>query len=163
MEKQSVANLARHFEGLPDPRTGNAKAHIFLEILIIAICAVICGADGWSDVELFGKNKKAWLKTFLELPKGIPSHDTFGCVFAQIKPEEFQKRFVEWVQAIERLTTGQVIAMDGKKLRRSYDQAAGKAAIDMVSAWVKPKWLTNPMRSRRSPNCCNYWRSQVVL
>jgi len=141
MEKQAVASIVRHFEGLPDPRTGNAKAHIFLEILIIAICAVICGADGWSDVELFGKNKKEWLKTFLELPKGIPSHDTFGRVFAQIKPEEFQKRFIEWVQAIEKLTTGQVIAIDGKKLRRSHDQDAGKAAIYMVSAWATQNQL----------------------
>lgn len=141
MEKQAIASIAKHFEGLPDPRTGNARAHIFLEILIIAICAVICGADGWSDVELFGKNKKAWLKTFLALPKGIPSHETFGRVFAKIKPEEFQKRFIEWVQAIEKLTTGQVIAVDGKKLRRSYDQQAGKAAIYMVSAWATENQL----------------------
>ena len=91
MDKQAVASIAKHFEGLPDPRSGNAKAHIFLEILIIAICAVICGADGWSDIELFGKKKKAWLQTFLELPKGIPSHDTFGRVFAKLKPEKFGK------------------------------------------------------------------------
>jgi len=136
MEQQSVASITRYFGELEDPRTGNAKAHIFLEILIIAILAVICGADGWSDVELFGKNKKDWLKTFLELPKGIPSHDTFGRVFAKIKPEEFQKRFIEWVQAIEKLTTGQVIAVDGKKLRRSHDRAVGKEAIYMVSAWA---------------------------
>jgi len=141
MENQPIASIVKHFEGLSDPRTGNAKAHIFLEILIIAICAVICGADGWSDVELFGKNKKAWLKTFLELPKGIPSHDTFGRVFAKIKPEEFQKRFIEWVQAIEKLTAGQVIAVDGKKLRRSHDREAGKAAIYMVSAWATQNQL----------------------
>lgn len=141
MDKQAVASIAKHFEGLSDPRTGNAKAHIFLEILIIAICAVICGADGWSDVELFGKNKKEWLKTFLELPKGIPSHDTFGRVFAKIKPEEFQKRFIEWVRAIEKLTAGQVIAVDGKKLRRSHDHYAGKAAIYMVSAWATQNQL----------------------
>lgn len=141
MEKEAVASIVRHFGDLADPRTGNAKAHIFLEILIIAICAVICGADGWSDVELFGKNKKAWLKTFLELPKGIPSHDTFGRVFSQIKPEEFQKRFLEWVQAIEKLTSGQVIAVDGKKLRRSHDREAGKAAIYMVSAWATQNQL----------------------
>jgi predicted transposase YbfD/YdcC len=141
MDKEVAASIAKQFEGLPDPRTGNAKAHIFLEILIIAICAVICGADGWSDVELFGKNKKTWLKTFLELPKGIPSHDTFGRVFAKIKPAEFQKRFIEWVQGIERLTSGQVIAIDGKKLRRSHDQAAGKAAIYMVSAWATQNQL----------------------
>lgn len=141
MDKQAVASIAKHFEGMPDPRTGNAKAHIFLEILIIAICAVICGADGWSDIELFGKNKKAWLKTFLALPKGIPSHDTFGRVFAKIKPEEFQKRFIEWVQGIETLTSGQVIAIDGKKLRRSHDQVTGKAAIYMVSAWATQNQL----------------------
>jgi predicted transposase YbfD/YdcC len=141
MEQQPGASIVRHFGELQDPRTGNAKAHIFLEILIIAICAVICGADGWSDVELFGKNKKAWLKTFLELPKGIPSHDTFGRVFAKIKPEEFQKRFIEWVRAIERLTAGQVIAMDGKKLRSSHDQTAGKAAIYIVSAWATQNQL----------------------
>ncbi|MGZ9236190.1 MAG: ISAs1 family transposase, partial [Anaerolineales bacterium] len=104
MENHPAGSLVQHFEGLTDPRCGNAKAHIFLEILIMAILAVICGADGWSDVELFGKNKKAWLKTFLKLPKGIPSHDTFGRVFAKIKPEEFQKRFLDWVQAVEQLT-----------------------------------------------------------
>jgi len=141
MEEQAVASIARYFEGLPDPRTGNAKRHIFLEILVMAICAVICGADGWSDIELFAKNKKAWLRTFLKLPKGIPSHDTFGRVFAQIKPEEFQKRFVEWVQAIEKLTAGQVIAIDGKQLRRSHDHETGKAAVYMVSAWATQNQL----------------------
>ena len=141
MENQPTASLVKHFEGLADPRRGNARAHIFLEILIIAILAMICGADGWSDVELFGKNKKAWLKTFLKLPKGIPSHDTFGRVFAKLKPEEFQQRFIEWVQAVESLTAGQVIAVDGKKLRRSHDQAAGKAAIYMVSAWATQNQL----------------------
>jgi predicted transposase YbfD/YdcC len=141
MEDQPTASLVKHFEGLADPRTGNAKAHIFVEILIIAILAVICGADGWSDVELFGKTKYAWLKTFLKLPKGIPSHDTFGRVFARIKPEEFQKCFMEWVQAVEQLTAGQVIAIDGKKLRHSYDQQAGKAAIYMVSAWATENQL----------------------
>ena len=141
MEKQPVASIAKYFAGLPDPRHGNAKAHIFLEILMIAILAVICGADGWCDVELFGKNKKEWLKTFLELPKGIPSHDTFGRVFAKIKPEEFQKRFMEWVQAIETLTAGQVIAVDGKQLRRSHNRETGKAAIYMVSAWATQNQL----------------------
>ena len=141
MEKEAVGNISKYFGELQDPRTGNAKAHIFLEILIIAICAVICGADGWSDVELFGKNKKDWLKTFLELPKGIPSHDTFGRIFAKIRPEEFQRRFIEWVQAIEKLTAGQVIAVDGKKLRRSHDQQTGKEAIYMVSAWTTENQL----------------------
>jgi hypothetical protein len=112
-----------------------------LEVLVIAILAVICGADGWSDVELFGKTKKAWLKTFLKLPKSIPSHDTFVCVFAKIKPEEFQKRFMEWVRAVETLTAGQVITVDGRKLRRSHDQQTGKAAISTVSAWATENQL----------------------
>ena len=141
MEQEAVANIIKHFGELADPRTGNAKAHIFLDILIIAILAVICGADGWSDIELFGKNKKSWLKTFLELPKGIPSHDTFGRVFAKIKPEEFQRHFMEWVQAIEKLTAGQVIALDGKQLRRSHDRETGKEAIYMVSAWATQNQL----------------------
>lgn len=141
MEKEAIGSITKYFGELQDPRTGNAKAHIFLEILIIAICAVICGADGWSDIELFGKNKKDWLKTFLRLPKGIPSHDTFGRIFAKIRPEEFQRRFIEWVQAIEKLTAGQVIAVDGKKLRRSHDQQTGKEAIYMVSAWATENQL----------------------
>lgn len=136
MDTKASENIAKHFGGLKDPRTGNAKQHIFLEILIIAICAVICGADGWNDIELYGRNKKAWLKTFLELPKGIPSHDTFGRVFGLLKPEEFQEHFIEWVKAIEKLTAGQVIAIDGKQLRRSHDHDLGKAAIYMVSAWA---------------------------
>jgi predicted transposase YbfD/YdcC len=141
MSKGPIAKIEKHFGDLPDPRTGNATQHIFLEILIIAICAVICGADGWSDIELFGKKKKKWLKTFLKLPKGIPSHDTFGRVFAKIKPEEFQKRFLEWVKAIETLTQGQVIAVDGKQLRGSHDRELGKSAIYMVSAWATANQL----------------------
>lgn len=136
METNPTATLEQYFGELKDPRTGNALQHKFMDILIIAICAVICGADGWCEIELFGKKKKTWLKTFLELPKGIPSHNTFGRVFALLNPEEFQQRFMEWVQAIERLTTGQVIAVDGKQLRGSHDHHANKAAIYMVSAWA---------------------------
>ena len=103
---------------------------------MIAICGVICGADSWVDIELFGKSKLNWLKTFLELPNGVPSHDTFGRVFAAINPEEFEKGFMEWVQAINELTQGQVIAIDGKQLRGSRDGENGKNAIYMVSAWA---------------------------
>jgi len=141
MGKRPVASIEKHFSGLTDPRTGNATQHKFMEILIIAICATICGADGWSDIELFGKKEKKWLKTFLELPKGIPSHDTFGRVFAHIKPEEFQNRFVDWVKAIEKLTNGQVIAIDGKQLRGSHNHETGKEAIYMVSAWATANQL----------------------
>jgi predicted transposase YbfD/YdcC len=136
MKHKPTATIEQHFKGLKDPRTGNATQHKFMEILIIAICAVICGADGWSDVELFGQKKRKWLKTFLELPRGIPSHDTFGRVFALLNPEEFQARFMEWIQAIQHLTAGQVIAVDGKQLRGSHDRGAGKAAIYVVNAWA---------------------------
>ena len=117
------------------------KRHKLLEIISIAICAVICGADDWVEVENFGVQKVDWLRTFLELPHGIPSHDTFGRVFAKINPEEFQKSFMEWVQAINQLTQGQVIAIDGKQLRGSHDQGRGQKAIYMVSAWAEANHL----------------------
>lgn len=139
MEERPTAKIESHFEKVRDPRIGNAKRHKLLDILVIAICAVICGADGWSDIELFGKNKAGWLKKFLELPNGIPSHDTFGRVFAQIDPQEFQRSFMEWVQAIQEMTQGQVIAIDGKQLRGSHDE--GKEAIYMVSAWATANQL----------------------
>jgi predicted transposase YbfD/YdcC len=97
---------------------------------------VICGADSWVDIELYGKSKLDWLKTFLKLPNGIPSHDTFGRVFAALNPEEFEKSFLDWVKTIQELTHGQVIAIDGKQLRGSKDLPDGKEAIYMVSAWA---------------------------
>jgi predicted transposase YbfD/YdcC len=136
MEENAIGRITKHFGQIRDPRIGNATRHKLLEIIVIAICAVICGADGWSDVALFGKSKHKWFKTFLELPHGIPSHDTFGRVFGKIKPEEFQRSFLEWVKAIQQLTEGEVIAIDGKQLRGSKDDGNGQAAIDMVSAWA---------------------------
>jgi predicted transposase YbfD/YdcC len=131
-----AASIEGHFAGVRDPRIERGKLHKLLDILVIAICAVICGADTWVDVELFGRSKAAWLKGFLELPNGIPSHDTFGRVFRMIDPQEFQKSFMSWVQAVHQLSEGQVIAVDGKQLRRSHDRRLGKEAIYMVSAWA---------------------------
>jgi len=102
---------------------------------------VICGADTWVDVEEFGKSKRVWLETFLELPNGIPSHDRFGRVFARLKPEQFQACFLSWVQAINSVLPSQQIAIDGKTARRSHERAAGKAAIQMVSAWAEARHL----------------------
>lgn len=136
-----IGSIAKHFSRIKDPRIDRTKRHRLLDIIIIAICGVICGADSWVDIELFGKTKIEWLKTFLKLSNGIPSHDTFGRVFAALNPVEFESSFMEWVQAINQLTQGQVIAIDGKQLRGSHDSRAGKNAIYMVSAWATENQL----------------------
>ena len=136
MSNHPTASLAEHFSTLEDPRADFGKRHLLLDILVIAICAVICGADNWVEVELFGRSKEQWLRTFLKLPHGIPSHDTFGRVFRLLDPEQFQRCFRSWTYAVQRVTKGQVVAVDGKTLRRSHDRTLGKAAIQMVSAWA---------------------------
>ncbi len=140
-QEPELGSLKKCFSKIKDPRIDRTKRHKLIEILIIAILAVICGADSWVDVEMFGNSKKEWLKTFLELPNGIPSHDTFGRVFALINPVEFESGFMEWVKLIQELTQGQVIAIDGKQMRGSKDLPAGKAGIYMVSAWATANQL----------------------
>ena len=127
--------IGEHFAKLVDPRADN-KRHLLMDMIIVAICAAICGAEGWEDVELFGRSKQNWFKTFLKLPHGIPSHDTFGRVFAVLDAQQFQACFMEWVQALNQLTKGQIVPIDGKQLRRSHDKSLGKKAIYMVSAWA---------------------------
>lgn len=136
MAKKPARSIQRHFASLPDPRTGNATQHLLLDIVVIAICASICGADGWEDIEVWALANEAWLRTFLELPNGIPSHDTFRRVFLLLDPEQFRRCFLSWVRAISQLTKGQVIAIDGKKLRRSQERGCGKKALSLVSAWA---------------------------
>ena len=138
--------LQEHFATLQDPRVERTKRHQLLAIITIALCAVICGADTWVDVEEFGHAKRAWLETFLELPNGIPSHDTFGRVFARLDPEQFQACFLSWVQAINSVLPTQQIAIDGKTARRSHDRGVGKAAIQMVSAWATESHLVLAQR-----------------
>ena len=108
---------------LPDPRVVGRCDHKLIDIVLIAVCAVICGAESWAGVETFAKAKQGWLAQFLELPHGIPSHDTFGRVFASLDAEAFQAGFARWVEAVFRVTKGQVIAIDGKTLRRSHDRS----------------------------------------
>lgn len=141
MNHQPTASITEHFASLQDPRIERTKLHQLLDILVIAISAVICGADDWVEVELFGNAKLAWLRTFLELPNGIPSHDTFGRVFARLNPEQFQQCFLAWIQAVSEVSGGQVVAIDGKVLRGSCDRVLGKAGIDMVSAWATANHL----------------------
>jgi predicted transposase YbfD/YdcC len=140
------ASLLSHFSALEDPRRAETIEHQLLDILAIAICAVICGAESWTDIEEYGKAKQVWLETFLGLPNGIPSHDTFARVFARLDPEQMQRCFLSWVTAISQLSCGEVIAIDGKELRHSYDTAAGKGAIAMVSAWASVNRLVLAQR-----------------
>jgi DNA-binding NarL/FixJ family response regulator len=111
-----------------------------LDIVAIAVWAVLCGADTWIEVEAFGRAKEAWLRTFLALPHGIPSHDTFGRVFAALDPDQFEAGFRSWVAAVAQVTAG-AVAIDGKTLRRSHDAAQGKTALVLVSAWAEANRL----------------------
>ena len=135
MKNPESPTLTRHFENSTDPRKQN-KRHKLIDIMIISICAVICNANTFQHIHEFGKAKLNWLKTFLELPHGIPSADTFERVFARIDPDEFKRCFLNWIQDIHELTKGEIIAVDGKTLRRSHDKSSGKSAIHMVSAWA---------------------------
>ncbi len=136
-----ASSITAHFAPLTDPRVERSKRHALLDLLTIALCAVICGADSWVEVERFGHAKEAWLRTFLALPNGIACHDTFGRVFAGLDPEEFQRCFLTWVQAVVGETAAQVVALDGKTLRRSHDRRAGKGALHLVSAWATSSHL----------------------
>jgi predicted transposase YbfD/YdcC len=135
MAENSTACITEHFSSLDDPRRYNRR-HKLIDIIVIAVSAVICGADDWPAVEEYGQAKKKWFERFLELPHGIPTQDTFRRVFAALDAEQFQNHFMEWIKAVYRVTEGQVVPIDGKQLRRSHDRSAGKKAIHMVSAWA---------------------------
>ena len=136
MSDLPATSISEHFETLTDPRRDHLKQHGLLDIVAITLCAAICGADGWVDVATFGRVKEPWLRTFLALPGGIPSHDTFGRVFALLDPDEFRRCFLSWAQAVVGPPGAQVVAIDGKTLRRSHDRRGGKAALHLVSAWA---------------------------
>ena len=141
MEHTVLPTIGQHFGDLSDPRVDRTKLHELMNILVIAICAVIAGADNWEDIEEFGKARLEWFQSFLDLPNSIPSHDTFTRVFPRLDPEQFQACFLRWMNAVAEVMGGQVIAIDGKVLRRSHDKGIGKAAIDMVSAWATANHL----------------------
>jgi predicted transposase YbfD/YdcC len=128
--------LTSHFGALPDPRYRRARKHELLDILFIALCAVICGAESFAEIAQWGRSKQEWLQSFLLLPSGIPSHDTFGRVFARLDRQAFARCFQDWTQSLHQKTEGQVIAVDGKWLRGSFDTATQTPALKLVSAWA---------------------------
>lgn len=136
MKLKPKITIADHFAQMEDPRVDRTKRHKLIDILTIALCAVICGAESWVAIELYGCTKYEWLKTFLELPNGIPSHDTFARVFAQLNPQQFQECFLSWMRSIQKITSEEIIAIDGKTLCGSKDKATGQSAIEIVSAWA---------------------------
>jgi predicted transposase YbfD/YdcC len=136
MSNSLPTSLKDCFDDLPDPRVEGRCDHKLVDIILIAICGVLCGADSWVGIETVGKAKESWFRQFLRLEHGIPSHDTFGYVFSKIDHEVFQTRFVRWVESVFRVTKGQVIAIDGKTSQGSHDKSIGKDAIHLVNAWA---------------------------
>jgi predicted transposase YbfD/YdcC len=137
MDTQATARIPCAFMDMPDPRRSNS-CHRLIDVLTLALFAVICGCEGWVEVEAYGLAKLAWFKTFLDLPHGIPSHDTFGRVFAKLDPDEFETRFQAWMASLVELSGGTLVAIDGKSLRRSFEHAWDKSGMaHMVSAFVE--------------------------
>jgi predicted transposase YbfD/YdcC len=133
--------IASCFAELKDPRQPINQAHLFIDLLVISICAIVCGADDWEAVADYAAAKEEWLSSFLALPGGPPAHDTFWRVFRHLDAEQFQRCFLQWISSTVELKAGQVIALDGKQLRRSHDHSAGVAPIHMLSAWASENQL----------------------
>jgi predicted transposase YbfD/YdcC len=139
--RPSVA-LLDHFADLKDPRVERTRRHDLLDIIALTICAVVSNADSWEDVELYGKTKYDWLKTFLKLPNGIPSHDTIGRLFTRLDPTTLRDCLLSWIEAVADASADRVIPIDGKTLRGSLDKANAKSALHLVSAWAAEQHLT---------------------
>jgi len=129
------ASIVSHFKDLQDPRIERAKKHRLIDMIVIALGSIMVGGDGFQDMELFGQSKRAWLAGCLDLSNGIPSHDTFGRVFARLNPKQFHQCFLSWTQAVSELTKGTVVSLDGKTLKASFDRATERSPVHVVSAW----------------------------
>ena len=129
------ASFVTHFQSLEDPRIERTKKHLLLDILVIALCTLLTGGEGFQDMELFGKSKRAWLQTFLALPHGIPSHDTVGRVLARLNPQRFQECFLAWTRAGAPLPQGTLVSLDGTTVKTSLDRATAASPFHMLSAW----------------------------
>ncbi|BDA73878.1 transposase ISAs1 family protein [Calothrix sp. PCC 7716] len=152
MKIKPKVTIADHFANLLDPRVDRTKRHKLIDIITIAICGVICGASGWVAIETYGKAKLSWLQQFLELPNGIPSHDTFARFFSRLDPENFQECFLSWIQSVNKINED-IVAIDGKTLRGSYEKGQEKAAIHMVNAWaVKNRLVLGQLKTEKKSN-----------
>ena len=141
LQQSRKATILECFSELTDPRLDRRKRHVLEDIVVLAICGILSGADDWVGIEAFGREKYHWFKQFLSLPNGIPSHDTFGRVFSLLSPDEFQAGFTRWIHAVAIKTQGQVVPIDGKTLRRSHDRSHGQSALHLVSAWASENRL----------------------
>jgi len=136
MARAGIVAIRARFSNLTDPRVERTKQHLLSDMVVIALCAAICGANSWADVERFGNAKLEWLLRFLDLPNGIPSHDTFGRVFSRLDTNEFYTCVHNWLVSLKLALKEKQVAIDGKTLRRSFDKAAGKSPLQLVSAWA---------------------------
>src|ERR687885_1267041 len=137
----SIETLVQHFGAVEDPRCRGKVLHRLVDILVIAICAVIACAESWDDIALYGRSKLAWLQTFLALPNGIPSHDTFRRVFMLIDPDTFETGFTAWVGSLVAGFEREVVAINGKTIRRSFDHGRDQSPLHVVSAWASEQSL----------------------
>ena len=137
----ALERLLDLLDDVEDPRCGGKVEHRLTDILVIAVCAVIACAESWDDIALYGRNKLPWLKTFLDLPNGIPSHDTFRRVFMLIDPVTFEAAFLSWVGTLVRDFDREVVAIDGKTVRRSFDRGREQSPLHLVSAWASEQGL----------------------
>jgi len=137
----SIEKLGQYLVAVEDPRCSGKVEHRLVEVLVIAVCAVIACAESWDDIALYGRSKLAWLRTFLDLPNGIPSHDTFRRVFMLIDPDAFEAGFTAWVGSLADRFEREVVAIDGKTIRRSFDHGREQSALHVVSAWASERGL----------------------
>jgi len=130
------ATLIEHFSILKDPRVERNKKHELIDVIVLSVCAVLSGAEGWSDIEEFGRNKLDWLRQYVPLANGVPVDDTIARVISALSPSGFEECFMSWMHDVARLSEGEIVALDGKTHRRSYDRKHGVRALHMVSAWA---------------------------
>ena len=145
-------SILEHFAPLIDPRIERGKAHQLLDMVVLAICAVVSGAEGWETIEEFGHTKLAWLRRFVPLANGVPAHDTLARVLSRVSARGFEACFASWVRACAEVSEGEVIAIDGKTSRRSHDRRSRKNALHRVSAWSTANGLVLGQRKTEDPS-----------